>query len=64
LVASWCSQSGDRRMILGPARQTRRMIGYVRDATVILSIVIGGMYVMSEPEKFDLFLNWMLGRPR
>jgi hypothetical protein len=51
-------------MILGPARQTRRMIGYVRDATVILSIVIGGMYVMSEPEKFDLFLNWMLGRPR
>jgi hypothetical protein len=51
-------------MILGPALKTWRMIGYVRDATVILSIAVGGMYVLSEPEKLDLFLNWMLGRPR
>ena len=51
-------------MILGPTHQTWRVIGYLRDATVILFIAVGGMYVLSEPEKFDLFLNWMLGRQR
>jgi hypothetical protein len=29
---------------------------------VILVITIGGMYVLAHPEKFDTFVNWMLGR--
>jgi hypothetical protein len=42
--------------------ETGRVIGYVRDAMVILAIVIGGTYVLSHPEKVDEFLNWVLGR--
>jgi ADP-ribose pyrophosphatase YjhB (NUDIX family) len=40
----------------------RQIIGYVGDALVILVIVLGGMYILSSPEKVDAFLNWMLGR--
>jgi hypothetical protein len=35
------------------------VIGNVLDATVILVIVIAGLYVMSHPEKVDAFLNWI-----
>ena len=44
--------------------ETWRVISYLRDAMVILAIVIGGMYVLSHPEKVDEFLNWVLGRLR
>jgi hypothetical protein len=49
-------------MILGLTPETWRVVGYVRDAVVILAIAIGGMYVLSHPEKVDAFLNWMIGR--
>lgn len=43
-------------------RKSREIIGYVRDALVILIIVAAGMYVLNYPEKVDAFLNWMLRR--
>ena len=49
-------------MILGLSRETWRVIRHVRDMAVILVIVVGGMYVLSNPDKFDAFLNWMVGR--
>jgi hypothetical protein len=49
-------------MALGLTRETWRVIGHVRDVTVILVIAVGGMYVLSNPAKFDAFLNWMRGR--
>jgi hypothetical protein len=49
-------------MIFGLTTETWRVIGHVRDAMVILVIAIGGMYVLSHPEKVDAFLNWMIGR--
>jgi hypothetical protein len=41
--------------------ETRRTIGYVRDALIVLVIAVGGMYVLDHPEKFDAFLNWAIG---
>jgi hypothetical protein len=49
-------------MIFGLTPETWRVIGYVRDAVVILAIVAGGMYVLSHPEKVEAFLNLMLRR--
>lgn len=44
-------------------RKSREIIGYVRDALVILIIVAAGMYVLNYPEKVvDAFLIWMLRR--
>jgi hypothetical protein len=51
-------------MLSGLTPKTWRVIGYVRDAVVILAIVVGGMYILSHPEKVDAFLNWALGRHR
>ena len=48
------------RLSLTP--ENRRVIGYARDTLLILGIAIGGMYVLSNPEKLDAFLNWMIGR--
>ena len=48
------------RLSLTP--ENRRVIGYARDTLAILGIAIGGMYVLSNPEKLDAFLNWMIGR--
>jgi hypothetical protein len=42
--------------------KSREIIGYARDALVILIIVAAGMYVLNHPEKIDAFLNWMLRR--
>ena len=53
---------GKQRAMFGLTPETWRAIGYARDALVILVIAIGGMYVLSHPEKFDAFLNWMIGR--
>ena len=39
-----------------------QILGYVRDAAVILGIAIAGMYVLSHPDQIDGFLNWVLGR--
>jgi hypothetical protein len=58
-AAGWCKNG---KMIFGLTPETWRVIGYVRDAVVILAIVAGGMYVLSHPEKVDAFLTWMLGR--
>ena len=49
-------------MALGLTRETWRVIGHVRDVTLILVIAVGGMYVLSNPAKFDAFLSWMVGR--
>jgi hypothetical protein len=49
-------------VLSGLTPKTWRVIGYVRDAVVILAIVVGGMYILSHPEKVDAFLNWVLGR--
>jgi len=51
-------------MLSGLTPKTWRVIGYVRDAVVILAIVVGGMYILSHPEKVYAFLNWVLGRHR
>ena len=51
-------------MILGLTPETWRMIGYARDAMLILAIAIGGMYVLSHPENVDTFFNWILVRHR
>ena len=50
-------------MIPGLAPNTRRVLGYVRDALIILGIAVGGMYVLDHPEKLDDYLSWLLGRP-
>ena len=52
------------QMLSGLTPKTWRVISYVRDAVVILAIVVGGMYILSHPEKVDAFLNWVLGRHR
>jgi hypothetical protein len=51
------------RITLGLKPDTCEIIGYIRDALVILGIVAVGMYFLSYPDKFDAVLNWMLGRP-
>jgi hypothetical protein len=43
-------------------RKSRELIGYARDALVILVIVAAGMYILDHPEKVDAFLNWVLRR--
>jgi len=40
----------------------REIIGYIRDALIIVGIAVGGMYVLDHPETVDTFLNWVLGR--
>jgi hypothetical protein len=46
-------------MILGLTPEIWRVIGYVRDAMVILIIVIVAMYVFDNPDRVDAFLNWI-----
>jgi hypothetical protein len=48
------------RLSLTP--DTWRAIGYARDTVVILAIAVGGMYILSSPERIDAFLNWTIGR--
>ena len=50
-------------MLSGLTHKTWRVIGCMRDAVVILAIVVGGMYILSHPEKVDAF-NWVFGRHR
>jgi hypothetical protein len=50
------------RVTFGLNSDTYELIGYIRDALVILGIVAVGMYFLSYPDKFDAVLNWMLGR--
>jgi hypothetical protein len=50
------------RITLGLKPDSYQIIGYIRDALVILGIVAIGMYFLSYPDKFDAALNWMLGR--
>lgn len=50
------------RITLGLKPDTYGIIGYIRDALVILGIVAVGMYFLSYPDKFDAALNWLLGR--
>ena len=47
---------------LGVTARTFAVVGYVRDAVVIVGIVAGGTYLLSSPDKVDALLNWMLGR--
>jgi hypothetical protein len=49
-------------MSQGMTRETWLIVGHVRDAAIILFIVVGGIYVLEHPEKFDAFLNWMIRR--
>jgi len=42
--------------------ENRRVIGYALDAMAILLITIGGLYILSHPEKIDALLDWMIGR--
>jgi hypothetical protein len=50
------------RIMLGLKPDTYEIIGYIRDALVIVGIVAAGMYFLSYPEKFDAVLNFTLGR--
>jgi hypothetical protein len=54
--------AGSQSISQGMTRETWRIVGYVRDAAIILFIVAGGIYVLEHPEKFDAFLNWMIRR--
>jgi hypothetical protein len=42
--------------------QDPRIVGYARDASVILVIVAAGLYILSHPDDVDAFLNWLLRR--
>ena len=37
------------------------LIGYVRDALIILGIALGAWYLSEHPEKFDAFMYWIIG---
>jgi hypothetical protein len=50
------------RVTLGLKPEAYEIIGYIRDALIILGIVAAGMYFLSYPDKFDATLNWLLGR--
>ena len=41
--------------------ETSRIVCYVLDVAVILSIVIAGIYFFEHPEKIDAFLDWTVG---
>jgi hypothetical protein len=42
---------------------SREVVGYVRDALILLVIITGSTYVLWNPDKLDTFLNWLVGRP-
>jgi len=50
------------RVTFGLKPDSYEIIGYVRDALVIVGVVAVGMYFLSYPDKFDAVLNFMLGR--
>jgi hypothetical protein len=50
------------RVTLGLKPEAYEIIGYIRDALIILGIVAVGMYFLSYPDKFDAVLNCLLGR--
>jgi hypothetical protein len=52
----------ERRLSFSLRPETYKNIGYVRDALLSLVIVALSMYFLENPDKFDAFLNWMLGR--
>jgi hypothetical protein len=43
-------------MKFGLTPKTWRMIGYVRDALIILGIALGAWHLSEHPEKFDAFI--------
>jgi hypothetical protein len=45
----------------GLTLKTWRLIGYVRDALIILGIALGAWYLSEHPEKFDAFMYWIIG---
>jgi hypothetical protein len=69
-VRAWLRLWGDdsraalwaRRITRALTPETCAIIGILRDALVILGIVAVGMYFLSNPDKFDAFLNWTLSR--
>jgi hypothetical protein len=50
-------------MLSGLTPKTWRVIGYVRDAVVILAIVVGGMYILSHPWESRRVLKLGIGSP-
>jgi len=50
------------RVTVGLKPEAYEIIGYIRDALIILGIVAVGMYFLSYPDKFDTVLNCLLGR--
>jgi hypothetical protein len=46
---------------LGLTPDAWRIIGYVRDVVIILGVMFGAMYFYEHPEKFDAFMNWLIG---
>jgi hypothetical protein len=51
------SRAGSQPTSQSMTPETWRIIGYLRDAAIILLITVAGMYVLEHPEKFDAFLN-------
>jgi hypothetical protein len=47
--------------VMGLTPDTWRVIGYVRDIVIILGIMFGAMYFYEHPDKFDAFMNWLIG---
>jgi hypothetical protein len=52
---------GARRLRPSLTPQILKIIGYARDAVVIVGIIGWAMYVFANPDKVDVFLNWMIG---
>jgi hypothetical protein len=50
-----------QQVTLGLTPDTWRIVGYVRDVVIILSIMFGAMYFYEHPEKFDAFMYWLIG---
>jgi hypothetical protein len=53
--------ASDQSLKLGLTPDTWRVIGYLRDVLIILIIALGALYVSEHPEKFDAFMNWLIG---
>jgi hypothetical protein len=51
----------DQHLKLSRAPDTWVVLGYVRDVLVILVIALGALYLSEHPEKFDAFMNWIIG---
>jgi hypothetical protein len=51
----------DQHLKLSRAPDLWVVLGYVRDVLVILVIALGALYLSEHPEKFDAFMNWIIG---